>query len=160
MKTTTVITHPIIYTAARLEAVADKYVFNPMGTTAASMKILRLLKDHGPLTPRRIVELGGGTKSNVSQRLRHLEKNGFITRKQDVFPEDRRKVIVKMTKKGDRRVNEIQTRLKKAQICLTKNFSKKEISQHVEFLKKINRLIDREEKNLDKIFKPTLYEKK
>lgn len=152
MKNTHIITHPIVYTATRLEAVANRFVFGPMGTTAASMKILGLLLAHGSLTPRRIVELGGGTKSNVSQRLNHLEKKKYIARAQDAYATDRRKVQVRLTQAGKNQVAEVRKRMKKAQICLAKCFNEKEIIQHVKFLEKINFIIDKEERNLDTIF--------
>lgn len=153
MDTTNAITHPIIYTAARLEAIADRYIFGPMGTTASSMKILRLLHNHGPLTSQRIGELGGGTKSNVSQRLDYLESKGYVARDPENFPADKRKVLVKITKEGGQQIAEIQKRMKKAQICLSRHFSEKEIAGHAKFFEKINLIIDKEQKNLDKIFK-------
>lgn len=152
MKNTHAITHPIVYTAARLEAIANRFVFGPMGATAASMKILGLLRQNGALTARRIVELGGGTKSNVSQRLDYLEKKKYIARVQDVFAADKRKVLVKLTRTGKEQLVEVRKRMKKAQICLAKCFTEKEIRQHVKFFEKINRIIDKEEKNLGKIF--------
>lgn len=151
MKTSDAITHQIIYTAARLEAIAEHYVFSPMGTTAASMKVLRLVKKNGPLSQNRISELGGGTKSNVSQRLDNLEKNGYIFRDQQT-PKDKRKVLVKITRKGRLKLFEIDKRMKKAQICLEKNFTKKEIEDNEKFLKKIDKLLEKNRKVLDKIF--------
>jgi DNA-binding MarR family transcriptional regulator len=150
--TNNAIVYPIIYTATRLEAITNRFVFGPMGTTAASMKILGLLHANGPLTPRKIMELGGGTKSNVSQRLANLEKNGFIARDGAKNPKDKRQVIVRLTVLGVDQIGKIKARLKKSRLCLAKNFSREEIGQHVEFFKKINRLIDQEEKDLKKIF--------
>lgn len=152
MDKTNAITHPIIYTSTRLEAIADRYIFSPMGTTAASMKILRLVKEQGPLTSQRIGELGGGTKSNVSQRLDYLEKKGYILREQDNFPGDKRKVLVKITEKGLKQIEEIQKRMRRAQICLSRHFTEEEIAGHSKFFVKVNQIIDKEQKNLDKIF--------
>jgi DNA-binding MarR family transcriptional regulator len=152
MNETRAITHPIIYTASRLEAIANRYVFGPMGTTASGMKILGLLLKHGSLTPQRIRELSGGTKSNVSQRLGYLEKKGYIVRDEAVFPNDLRKILVKLTAKGKTQMTEVHKRMKSAQLCLASHFTEKEIEQHCKFIGKVNSIIDKEERNLNSIF--------
>lgn len=146
------ITAPILFTASRLESIANRFVFQPMGTSFSSMKILRLLELKGPQTPKRILELAGGTKSNLSQRLNYLEKNRFIVRDYAVVPGDKRQVVVKLTALGRKRLNLINLRIKKAQLTLAECFSQKEIEGHRKFFEKMNRILDREEKNLSKIF--------
>jgi len=153
MKKSTAITHPIIQTASRLEAIANRFVFVPMGTSFASMRILRILDGSKSLTSKMILGLAGGTKSNVSQRLKHLEEHGFIIKDHAMTSDDRRKVSVKITAKGKERLDLIDTRMKKAQICLNKLFSEEEIENHLKFFKKINKIIDQEERNLIKLFK-------
>lgn len=148
-----IITSPIVLTSARLEAIADRFVFIPMETSLASMRILRILDQNSELTPKRIGELSGGTKSNVSQRLNNLEKKGYIKRSYALVKGDKRKIIVEITKEGRKQLEFITKRLEKAQLHLIKHFSKKEIKQHLEFFKKINSIIDLEEKNLAEIFK-------
>lgn len=153
MQQSNVITSPIILTASRLEAIADKFVFVPLGTSLASMRILKILHQYRELTPKRIGELSGGTKSNVSQRLNHLEEKKYIERTYAAVKGDKRKIMVKITREGEKQLEFITKRLEKAQLQLIKHFSKKEIQQHLEFFKKINSIIDQEEKNLIKIFK-------
>lgn len=152
MKKTHYITEPIIFTASRLEAIANRYIFLPMGTTAAVMKILGLLKMKGPLTPRQIMDLAGGTKSNISQRLDTLEKNGFIVRDESIKQSDKRKVVIRLTAKGEYHIEALKKRMRKAQVCLSKHFSEEEITVHLRFFEKLNNIINEGEKNLKKVF--------
>ena len=148
-----IITQPIILTSARLEAIADKFVFGPMGTSLASMKMLRILHQQGSLTPKNILDRVGGTKSNISQRLNHLQERGYIKREYASVQNDKRKVIVTITKEGETQLSIVDKRLNKAQLKLIKYFSQEEIENHLKFHAKINQIIDQEEKNLTKIFK-------
>lgn len=153
MKKTHYITEPIIFTATRLESIANRYIFVPIGTTAAMMKILGLLKKKGPMTPVQIMNLAGGTKSNVSQRLNTLEKSNLIVRSHAVISNDRRKVMVKLTFKGKEQMEMIKKQMRKAQLCLSKHFTEREIRQHIEFFEKINEILDKGEKDLGRVFK-------
>lgn len=152
MKKPEKIAEPIICVASRLEYIANKFVFNPMGTTSASIKILRLLQKIGPMTPNRILELSSGTKSNISQRLNNLEVKGYIIRDYAVFKDDKRKVVVKPTARGKDLLKQVEKRLKKGHLSLEQRFSKKEIADHQKFFQKIKDILDKEEKNLEKIF--------
>lgn len=148
-----IITSPIVLTSARLEAIADRFVFIPMETSLASVRILRILQQNGSMNPKKIMEFSGGTKSNVSQRLKYLEEKGHVTRKYASVPNDKRRVLVEITKDGIKHLDFIDRRLKKAQMKLIGYFSQEEIDQHLAFFEKINSIIDMQEKNLTKIFK-------
>ncbi|MFA7319739.1 MAG: MarR family transcriptional regulator, partial [Parcubacteria group bacterium] len=71
---------PIICLARRMEIIADKYVFKPLGISPISMKILKALKWHASLSPSDLIEITNSTKSNISQRLNLLEKEGSVRR--------------------------------------------------------------------------------
>lgn len=153
MKKIKTLTEPIINTASRLEAISNQFIFEPMGTSSSSMKILCALEKYGPLSVQRITDLSGGMKSNVSQRISNLEKKGHVKRNPAKNPADRRQVIIGITKKGLGKLALIDKRLKKANLHLIKNFSKKEQKLFFEFFERINKIIDREENNLKEIFK-------
>lgn len=140
----------IIYIGARLESIANHYVFAPMGISSVSVKILGMLCCGRALSPSEILERLGGTKSNVSQRLNFLEKEGLIERTH--ANQDRRKVAIQLTKKGTERMNAIMERLTKAQISLESKFSKQELQQHRKFIEKINRILDEGECEIRKAF--------
>ena len=75
----------IVCLAHRFESIANKYVFYPMGLSAISMKILKLLKVHGRLTASDLIEMTSSTKSNMSQRLNFLEKEKYIQQSEEMY---------------------------------------------------------------------------
>jgi len=144
---------PILCLARRIETIANKYVFQPMGFSAISMQILKLLKNNGPLTASDLIKMTNATKSNMSQRLSFLEKEKLISRACDSFCCDKRKITIKLTPAGKEKITNLEKRFKKAQISLEKKFSEKELDQHKAFFKKLNSLLDNGENELEKIFK-------
>ncbi len=153
MKQLKTLPEPIIYTASRLEAISNRFVFEPLKISLSSVKILCVLEQRGPLTLKEILNFSGGTKSNASQRLTVLEKNGYVKRNRAKVQDDKRKVVIEITKKGLEKLALIDKRLKKANLHLIKNFSKKEQELFFEFFERINKIINREENNLKEIFK-------
>ena len=143
----------IICLAHRFEAIANKYVFQPMGLSAISMKILKLLRIHGPLMVGDLIEMTNSTKSNLSQRLNFLEKENYIIRNYAVSDKDKRKVRIGLTDQGKKIILDLEKRFKKAQISFEEKFTAKELEAHRAFLKKINSVLDTEEKELEKIFR-------
>lgn len=144
---------PIVCLAHRFEAIANKYVFQPMGFSAISMHILRLLKTNGPLTASDLIKATGATKSNMSQRLSFLEKEKYISRSHPGNTSDKRKITIKLTPAGKAKIADLEKRFRKAQISFKKKFSAQEIAQHQAFLKKLNHILDNGESELAKIFK-------
>ncbi|NTW26970.1 MAG: ArsR family transcriptional regulator [Candidatus Moranbacteria bacterium] len=144
---------PIICITHRLEAIANKYVFQPMGFSHMSMKILKSLATSGPLTSSDLIRITSATKSNMSQRLSFLEKEDYVTRTHAENTGDKRKVIIKLTASGKRRLTDLEKRLQKAQISFEKKFTKNEIAQHKAFFKKLSVILDNGEHELAKIFK-------
>ncbi|MCK9378545.1 MAG: transcriptional regulator [Candidatus Moranbacteria bacterium] len=137
----------------RLELIADKYIFKPMGLSSISVKILMLLKNGSQMTVSELIKKTGATKSNMSQRLTFLEKEQYITRNYASDSNDKRKVLIKLTFSGKKRIIDLKKRLEKAQISFEKKFTAKEVSQHKDFIKKMNLILDNEEDKLEKIFK-------
>lgn len=144
---------PIICLAHRLESIANKYVFQPMGFSSVSMKILKALRLHASLSPSNLIEITNSTKSNISQRLNFLEKEGYIKRSCASGEKDKRKVDIRLTVSGEKKLAGIEKRFKKAHICFARKFSQEEISQHKIFMQKINTILDTEESELEKLFK-------
>lgn len=146
------LTDPIIFTSARLEAIANRFVFEPLGLTLASARIIRLLADNGKLTPSDLLAYAGGTKGNVSQRLKFLEREGYI-RRAGGAGKDKRIVTVELTEKGKKRFKEIFARFETARNCLEKAFTTEEKKHYLAFFEKLNRMLDESEKEFPKIFK-------
>jgi DNA-binding MarR family transcriptional regulator len=144
---------PIICLAKKFEAIGVKYIFKPMGLSPMNMKILQILQANTSLTSSQLISITRATKSNMSQRLSFLEKEGFISRNYAGDDTDKRKVLIQITKKGIRKITDIEKRIQKAQISFEKKFTQKEIEQHKNFFQKLNKIIDEGECELDKIFK-------
>ena len=143
------IIEPIIFTASRMEVIANRYLFRPIGMNISSVKILNLLCRKKIMTPREIMELAGGTKSNISQRLDALEKKGYIKTQKNIF-NDKRKISVKLTLFGEKKLQEIKDNIKKVKLELESNFSRKEINQHFAFFDKLDKIINLKEKSFSK----------
>lgn len=143
---------PILCTAQRLEAIAKKYIFQPTGLSETGMLILRLLKENKTMIVSDLLEKVGTTKSNMSQRLSVLEKEGYITKVRKTKQQDRRRMCVTLTKVGEQKIDDLEKRIRKARISLEKKFSQEELDQHKVFFEKLNHILDNGECMLSKIF--------
>lgn len=92
------------------------------------------------MNPTEILELTGGTKSNISQRLDFLEKKGYIKTQKNTAG-DKRKMSVKLTLTGKKKLSEMQKHISKVKLKLEANFTKKEIANHYAFFNKLNKII-------------------
>lgn len=144
------ISETIIHTAMRLENIGNKHIFSLFGMTATSIKIMFVLKKCPECkTPTKILEIIGGTRSNISQRLDFLEKQGLVTRKHADIKSDKRKVILSLTSKGKKKLSEAEKYIEKANMYLEKYFSKKELAAHFAFMDRLQQVIAKEEKRLE-----------
>jgi len=143
------IIEPIIIIASRLEVIANRYFFGPIEMNISSVKIIGLLWKKETMTPKEIMKLAGGTKSNISQRLNFLEKKGYIETHKNTS-DDKRKISIKLTPFGKKKIIEIHKQMEKVGMELKSNFTKKEIQQHFVFFNKLNKIIDLKEKDFCK----------
>ena len=150
-KNTHCLPETIIMTAVKLKTIANRFVFHPINMTNSRFRILRMLFERKRLTPSEILEFSGGTKSNVSQRLNFLERQGFIKR---IYSgkSDRRKVFVKLTLKGEKLVAKLFKRFEHSIKELENCFTKKELSNHFNFIAKLNNILDDSTDRLPELF--------
>ncbi len=144
---------PIVCMTHRFESIVNKYVFQPMNLSSISVKILKLLHENASMTASALVEITGATKSNMSQRLSFLEKEGFLTRTYASDNKDKRKILINLTSLGKEKITDLEKRFKKAKISFEKKFTEKELAQHKAFFRKLSDILDNEESELEKIFK-------
>jgi len=135
------VTSPIVFTAARMEALANHYIFEPLGLTSATARILILLKCHGAMNSSEILEQISGTKSNISQRIRLLENKKMIKRLNNNHA-DRRIIKLEITKNGENMLEKIIVQFKKHSLVLEKHFKAEEIEANYKFFNKINKILD------------------
>lgn len=143
--------HSIMCLAHRIETIGNKYLFSPIGLSSSSAQILGMLSFHKSLTPTQILEMSNSTKSNISQRLSFLEKEGWIERDYGSNTKDKRKVDVVLTKQGQEKIKEIKKLMDKAKLSITKKFTRQELEQHIAFVSKMHKVLDSEEKELAKL---------
>jgi DNA-binding MarR family transcriptional regulator len=79
----------------------------------------------------------GGTKSNITQRLNYLEKKGFVTRSQEGGKADKRKVSIFITSAGQQAIKEASYLIRDKSQALHNVFSEEEINAHLKFMKKL-----------------------
>jgi len=119
-----------------LEFMANKMVLEPLGLTMSGYKIMHILDEHGSVAISRVITCLGSTKSNVSQRLSFLEKNGFVKRSSG-DGDDKRTVLVVLTEKGKKKLKEARLVLEKKSLKFDELFSEKELKSVSGFLNKV-----------------------
>lgn len=139
------VTSPIVFTAARMEALANHYVFEPLGLTSSTVRILILLRCRGAMNPSEILKQTGGTKSNISQRIRLLEKKKMIKRLNRGL-RDKRIIELNISKAGENKLEEIAAQFKKYIPAIEKHFKAKEMEINYKFFNKLNKILDSLEK--------------
>jgi len=141
---------PLFYATNLLESLGNRYIFNPVGLTATSFKILSALKKRRE-TPSAILFQVGGLKSNLSQRLRALETKGLIRRFRR-SRSDKRKIFFELTKNGKHLLQQAETYAKHARLSFEKEFTPAELKQHKAFFAKLLSLLTKKETSLQKHF--------
>lgn len=131
----------MVVTAFRLEGFANKNLFGPIGLSSTTLRILHLLLKNKTLTPTHLMNELECTKSNITQRLNHLEKNGFISRSAP-SDGDQRHVSVVLTEAGKRKIFEAVKMLREKGTFLEKHFKYREKTNCMSFIKKVNRILD------------------
>lgn len=135
----------IVMTATRLEAFANRHFLEVFNLKLASLKILYVLSQHSSVTPTQLMNELACTKSNITQRLNVMEKNGLIQRTSLSRSNDKRKVSVGITALGKERLLEAMRTVSEKGVGFEKKFSPKEILACHAFLGRINDLLDQYE---------------
>jgi DNA-binding MarR family transcriptional regulator len=94
------------------------------------------------MTPTQITKVFDCTKSNLTQRLNLLEKNGLVRRVRPSTKADGRTVRIAITDAGKSKIDEAIQLLRKHGALLEKHFSDEEKKACHDFLKKVNQIID------------------
>lgn len=143
----------IVSTARRLTAVAEECVFKPIKLSHTSVRIMDILRHRKSASFNEIVEIMGESKSNVSQRINTLVKQRLLKKVFGSDPKDKRKSEISLTAQGVKKMEEIERKMKRAQVHLGKIFSRRELHNHFAFFEKINRVLDEKEECIRKFLK-------
>lgn len=142
---------PLFSVTGILETLGNRYIFNPVGLTATGFKILTALKQT-PTTPSALLVSVDCLKSNLSQRLRALEKKGLIRRLPNENTDDKRRVFFQLTANGRKILQQAEAHARHASLSFEKRFTKKELDQHHAFFTKLTHLLAEKETVLEKHF--------
>ncbi|BAU94368.1 MarR family transcriptional regulator [Corynebacterium suranareeae] len=83
----------------------DATVHRPEESSWAAYRVIFVVWLAGPLTPARAAELTGMGKSAISNLLKPLLKQGYVT--QEASAEDRRSKLLILTPKGEEYINKV-----------------------------------------------------
>ena len=88
----------------RMERIIEKHALEPMGLSNAFMKILMVIFMGGKVSQVYISDHVATSPANISKRIHKMEKEGLIKRSLEGDKKDRRKVLISLTPKGERKV--------------------------------------------------------
>ncbi|MCW1891696.1 MAG: MarR family transcriptional regulator [Candidatus Uhrbacteria bacterium] len=126
--------------AGRLEQYGNQLIFEPMGLSFSSARIL-LLIHHGMCTPMRIQEALRVTKSNVSQRLTLLEEKGLIERVTEPGGDQRCRRIA-LTALGQEKTDELMHAISFRSLELERSLHPDDVATCERVLSTIHHLLD------------------
>lgn len=132
----------LVFTATRLESMAEQFMFKPMGLTAATFRILMTLNSFGPQSPTELIEILGSSKSNLTQRLNWLAKQSLITLTRG-RENDKRKTIAKISQLGKKQLNSTCKLVKENNLHIENYFSKQEKKDFLKLLHQLNKGLDK-----------------
>lgn len=73
----------------------------------ARERVLRLIREEKGISQRKLAALLSIRPQSLSELLSKLEKDGYITRRQN--PDDKREIFVELTETGEQRAQEVET---------------------------------------------------
>lgn len=136
---------PIFCAWWRLESLANRHVFGPVGLSSSTFRILALLA-HGSATHGAILQQLDTTKSNLSQRLRGLEDRGLVRRTNGT---NRHTTTFALTVAGRRTLTRAATLARRHGLEFDGAFTRAELDAHSAFFTKLLDLIGRKEQELN-----------
>ena len=136
----------------KMESIADRFIYRPMKLSSINAKILFIASRRQAVTPGELMQLTNSSKSNISQRLNVLEKEGLVKRHHASTARDGRVMEIMITEHGREKLREINKYLTKAKICLDKRFTQEELRANIAFLQKLLDFLSAQEKQLETFF--------
>lgn len=137
----------------RMERLVEKYALEPMGFSNALMKILMVIMVGGSISQKYISDHVATSPANISKRVHKMEKDGLIKRDLEGDKKDRRKVLISLTLKGERRVVKAMEKVAVIRSYMISKFTKEELEGMQKSMKKMNVILDDLEKNITQLFK-------
>lgn len=136
---------PIMIASIKIEAIAYRYCLHPLGLSWPAVQIMKIMEMLKEVKPSDICHAIGSSKSNVTQRLQWLEKQGLIE-KSVCTKGDKRQVAICLSEEGKKKLKALNKTLKDSEVHLEKFFTKEELSNHITFFNKFMSMLDQWEK--------------
>lgn len=103
------------------------FLYHRRGGKRGQTRILRLLSEHGEMSQRQLQDILNIKSGSLSEIVRKMENEGLILRKK--HPEDRRNIMIQITKKGTQTCTENIRLLQEQESILFNALSEKEQEQ-------------------------------
>ncbi len=140
------LTNLMLCVGVRMKRLAERTIFEPLNISGASFKILAYINNNGQMKPGQLVKELGSTKSNITQRINLLVKSGWLEKiKTDG---DGRSIAVRLTKSGQEKLHQVTCLMSHKHLSAESAFTKDELKQFHNLLKKINNLITQYEQSI------------
>lgn len=130
-------------TAIRFMNIIEKIALKPYNISMISGRIMLVIVHFKKISQSEIAEYVLTSNSNLSQRLNFLEKKGLIVRSFAGDKNDKRKVMISPTKKGEELFWEIFEKVADIKEKILNNFTKEELEGHAKFGLKMSKILDK-----------------
>jgi DNA-binding MarR family transcriptional regulator len=139
-------------TMMRMEVLIEKYALAPVGLSSINVKILMVLMMKKRASQKEIVDYVLTTPANISRRLEKMERDGLIKRNVEGDKNDRRKVLISLTKKGETKFVEAIKRYAVIRHFMQTKFTKKEQEQQKKMMQKMKVVVDELEQKIENFY--------
>lgn len=97
--------HAFAVVASRISSTLEKMYGQHFGLTVLGWRVIAILSGHSPLSAKALAELLATDQVSISRTVEQLVSKRLMTRRVDAA--DRRRVILRLTKKGEEIYNKI-----------------------------------------------------
>jgi len=127
----------IFVLAAIMESFANQRILKPQGLSFSGYKILAMLDRYKKLPFNDIMDCLNSTKSNLSQRIKHLEKKRYVKKFHQKNNKDKRMIAIEMTAFGKKKFKAAQSEIEKSALVIESYLGDEDISRFNVFFKKL-----------------------
>jgi DNA-binding MarR family transcriptional regulator len=114
--------HAFSVVASRISLMLEKMYSQQFGLSVVGWRIVAILGTHFPLSATALGELTAMDKVSISRAVEQLASKKLVSRRVDMA--DRRKVVLRLSKKGEEIYNQIVPLLYAGERALVSSFSK------------------------------------
>ena len=117
--------HAFAVVGNRVSAMLEKMYSEQYGLTVVGWRIIAILGSHAPLSAKALAELTAMDAVNISRATEQLTSLKFVSRRTD--PIDRRRVVLRLSKKGEEVFRTVLPLFHAAENALLSNLSQEDV---------------------------------